>query len=280
MTTYYDFWIATRKTETMDGRLKKPSLSRSSPEPLYRQLAQHIEDAIRSGRLKHGDRLDSESLLISRFAVSRITVRQAIDELVRKQIVIRKQGKGTFVTQPTVKHDLRQMHGLLGSLFSQAEAASAKLLRYELARPPRETTDDLHLEAGQQALRLERLYEIGGRPVALAQAWLVPKVAALPRAKAALISTEDMLRTTGIPIASSQISIRAEAAGATVGKLLKLSVRTPTLLLNRKTFGTDGLIKETDRVWFRSDAYELVCTTNASRTSESLFDIRNVEERV
>ena len=65
-------------------------------------------------------------------------MRQAIEELVRKQLVVRKQGKGTFVTQPAVKHDLRRLHGLLGSLFAQAEAASAELLRYELATPPRD----------------------------------------------------------------------------------------------------------------------------------------------
>src|SRR6185503_10842417 len=159
--------------------LKKPLLSRSSPEPLYRQLALHIEDAIRSGRVKVGDRLDSESELSHRFAVSRITVRQAIEELAHQQIVVRKQGKGTFVTQPAVKHDLRRLHGLLASLFSQAEAASAKLLRYELAGPPREIADTLGLGDGQPALRLDRLYQVGGRPVALARAWLAPEVGVL-----------------------------------------------------------------------------------------------------
>ena len=269
------------KTETMHA-IAKPLLSRSSPEPLYRQLAWRLEAAIRSGRLKPGDRLDSESLLSDRFAISRITVRQAIEELVRKQIVVRKQGKGTFVTQPTVKHDLRRLHGLLGSLFSQAEAASTKLLRYELARAPREIADCLNLRPDQPALRLDRLYQIGGRPAALAQAWLVPEIAVLPRAKADLISTEDMMRAAGIPIASSQVSIRAEAAGATAGRLLKLSAHTPVLVLRRKAIGTDGRVKEAGRVWFRSDAYELVCTTGNPSTgpAENLFDIRSVAEHV
>src|SRR5687767_5549191 len=121
------------------------TLSRSSPEPLYRQLASQLEAAIASGRLKPGDRLESESLLSDRFAVSRITVRQAIEELARKQIVVRKQGKGTFVTQPAVKHDLRRLHGLLGSLFSQSEAASTTLLRYELVTAPRDIAEMLNL---------------------------------------------------------------------------------------------------------------------------------------
>src|SRR5215207_506258 len=175
----------TQDPEMMDAIRQKP-LHRSSPEPLYRQLAQHLEAAIRSGQLKPGDRLESESLLADRFAVSRITVRQAIEELVRQQIVIRKQGKGTFVTQPTVKHDLSRLHGLLASLFSQAEAASAKLLRYELATAPHDVAEQLRLFPGQPALALDRLYLIGRRPVALAQAWLVPEIATLPRAKADL----------------------------------------------------------------------------------------------
>ena len=94
-----------------------------------------------------------KSLLSDRFAVSRITVRQAIEELVRKQIVVRKQGKGTFVTQPTVKHDLRRLHGLLGSLFSQADAASTKLLRYELATPPPDIAELLSLRRATAGAR-------------------------------------------------------------------------------------------------------------------------------
>jgi GntR family transcriptional regulator len=262
----------------MDAARQITPLSRSSPEPLYRQLAQHLEAAIRSGELRPGDRLDSETVLSERFAISRITVRQAIDALVRKQIVVRKQGKGTFVTQPTVKHDLRRLHGLLGSLFSQAEGASATLLRYELMPAPRDIADTLNLSAGAQAVRLDRLYQIGGRPVALAQAWLVPEVGALPRAQAELISTEDMMRAVGIQVASSQVSIRAEAAGITVGRFLKLSARTPVLVLRRKAIGSDGRVKEAGRVWFCSDAYELVCTTGTPGPN-NLFDIRTFEER-
>ena len=267
------------ETMTVTGR-EAQTLSRSSPEPLYRQLAQHLEAAIRGGRLKPGDRLDSEGLLSERFAISRITVRQAIEELAGKQIVVRKQGKGTFVTQPAVKHDLRRLHGLLASLFSQAEAASTKLLRYELAAAPADIADLLMLRPGQRALRLDRVYQIGGRPIAYAEVWLAPEIAALSRAKADLISTEDMMRAAGIRIASSQVSIRAEAAGAPVGRLLKLSARTPVLVLRRKAIGADGSVKEASCVWFCSDAYEFVCATDSPGPAENLFDIRNVEERL
>jgi GntR family transcriptional regulator len=210
-------------------------LSRSSPEPLYRQLADNLERAIRSGGLKPGARLDSETVLGQRFAASRITLRQAVDDLVRKRLVIRKQGKGTFVTAPTVRHDLRRLHGLMGSLFSQSDAAGTRLLRYELATPPDDIAELLGLRRGRKALAHERLYLIAGKPVAFGRTWLIPEVAALPRVKAELLSTEDMMREAGIRVASSQVAIRAEAAGGKVGKLLRLPARTPVLVLDRRT---------------------------------------------
>jgi GntR family transcriptional regulator len=248
------------------------ALTRSSPEPLYRQLAQHLESAI--GKLAPGDRLDSEGQLADRFGVSRITVRQAIEELARKQLVVRKQGKGTFVATPAVKHDLRRLHGLLASLFAQSDAASTELLRYELATPPPNIVQALDLKRAQSALALDRLYLIGGRPVAFAQAWLAPAVAATPRAQADLISTEDMMRAAGIRIASSQVSIRAEAAGTTVGRLLALPARAPVLVLRRNALAADGVAKEVSRVWFCSDAYELVCSETSA---ENVFIIRSAQ---
>jgi DNA-binding transcriptional regulator YhcF (GntR family) len=150
------------------NRIASIVLSRSSPEPLYRQLADNLEAAIRAGGLKPGERLDSETILTKRFAVSRITLRQAVDELVRKQLLVRKQGKGTFVTAPAVKHDLRRLHGLLGSLFSQADAAGTRLLRYELALPPAGIAERLRLRRGQKAIAhgravVDRRLDGGGR---------------------------------------------------------------------------------------------------------------------
>ena len=88
------------------------------------------------------------------------------------------------------------------------------------------------------------------------------------------------MRAAGIAIASTQVAIRAEAAGARVGRLLKISARAPVLGLHRKAFGADGAAKEIGRVWFCSDSYQFVCSTGTMGSEGSLFDIRNVGERV
>src|SRR5882724_4894332 len=74
-------------------------VDRSSPVPLYYQIAQQLEEAVRSGSLAPGERLENEVDLADRFGLSRPTVRQAIQELVRKGMLVRKRGVGTQVVQ-------------------------------------------------------------------------------------------------------------------------------------------------------------------------------------
>lgn len=258
------------------------ALSRSSPEPLYRQLAARLEAEIGRGALKPGDQLASETLLTQRYQVSRITVRQAIEALVREQILVRKQGKGTFVTRPAVRHDLRRPHGLFDSLFSQAPTARTELLRYELAVPPADIAGAMKLAPGATALALDRLYRIGDKPVGFAQGWLDPAIARIPRTRAEGISTEEMMRAAGIAVDEARISIRAETAGAALGRLLRISPRAAVLVHRRRCIGAGGAAKEIARLSVCSDSYEFVGSTHKAGPSgrspmESLFDIRIVE---
>lgn len=243
----------------MRSGLKKPSpaLDRASPEPLYRQIASRLEAAIQHGALRPGDRLVSETALTAHYRVSRITLRQAVDDLVRKQLLVRKQGKGTFVTAPPVRHDLSRRHGLLASLFAQADDASARLVRYGLVRPPTDVAKAMRLQPGEPALAVDRLYMIGSKPVALALGWLGQAAATIPRAKAELIATEDMMREAGLAVATSNVTLRAQAAGEAIGKLLRVSARAPLLLLQRTSSGPDGTVNEFGRMYFCSDSYEI-----------------------
>ncbi len=77
-------------------------LDRSSPVPLYYQLAQAIEAAIRDGELSPGDRFENELALAKRLTLSRPTTRRAIQELVDKGLLVRKRGVGTQVVQNPV----------------------------------------------------------------------------------------------------------------------------------------------------------------------------------
>jgi GntR family transcriptional regulator len=251
------------------------TLNRTSPEPLYRQLAGRLEAAIRNGTLAPGDRIEAETALMARYGVSRITLRQAVDDLVRKHLLVRKQGKGTFVTAPPVRHDLSRRHGLLASLFAQADNASARLIRYGLVKPSTDVASAMQLKAGEPALAVDRIYMIGGKPVVLALGWLTGAAAGIPRAKAELIATEDILREAGLAIATSHVTLRAQAAGEAIGKLLRVSARAPLLLLERTTRAHDGAVNEFGRIYFCSDCYEIVI----SHREAGLFGIQPMRAR-
>lgn len=81
--------------------------------PLYQQLADIIRNSITSGELKYGDKIPTEVELSEKYNVSRITVRAAINELVESGFLIKKQGKGTFVSKPKVQRKIEYLSSLL-----------------------------------------------------------------------------------------------------------------------------------------------------------------------
>ena len=77
--------------------------------PLYVQLMDTVEKDIKSGRYKPGDKIMTESEMAKTYGVSLITVRKAIGSLMEKGLVVRKQGKGTFVTKPKFSRNIKRL---------------------------------------------------------------------------------------------------------------------------------------------------------------------------
>ena len=161
--------------------------------------------------------MESEGLLIGRFQISRITLRQAVAELVRKQLLVRKQGKGTFVTAPAVRHDLKRSHGLLGSLFAQATWRERSIAALRAARSSCKycSTAELTAEAAGVGTRpaVSDRRQAGGF---CSGSGSLPRSVHSRATTAKLMSTEDMMHQVGIVIATSQVTMRAALAGAAV----------------------------------------------------------------
>src|SRR5512137_426268 len=110
-------------------------LSRQSKLPLYQQLYDILHGELTRGLWKPGDMLPAESELMQRFGISRITVRQVLDMLVRDGLIYRQQGRGTFVAHPTIEQtqvrivsfteDMRQRGFRPGTEVLQAELLPA-----------------------------------------------------------------------------------------------------------------------------------------------------------
>ena len=116
-------------TEAPPVRELDITLERNSPVPLYYQLAQSIEHAINTGALAPGDRLENELSLTSRLGLSRPTARQAIQELVKKGLLVRKRGVGTQVVRSQFRRT-EALSSLNDDIIKAGQLPSTRLLEF------------------------------------------------------------------------------------------------------------------------------------------------------
>ena len=104
-------------------------LNPQSPIPLYHQLAEILLQEIRSGAYPDGSRIPAEQRLAARYQIGRPTVRQAIDLLVRKGLLKRKRGSGTFVCSNKQEIGLFSLDGTLSAFYKKGVSVTTRILR-------------------------------------------------------------------------------------------------------------------------------------------------------
>src|SRR5262249_1083364 len=129
-------WMTSRMQEhqTATGPAVSPSpitIDRTSPVPLYFQLAQHFEAAIRSGALKVGSPLGNQVQLAERLGLSRPTVRAAFQYLSNKGLVVRKRGAGTLVANERIDRDV-ELTSLYDDLAAAGRSPETMVIRNEV----------------------------------------------------------------------------------------------------------------------------------------------------
>jgi GntR family transcriptional regulator len=130
-------------------------------EPLYRRVKTELVDALRAGRWKHGQAIPGESTLAATFRASIGTVRKAVDELVAEHILVRRQGRGTFVASHTRDYMLNVFFSIVGrdggKTFPETELVAFGRGRADVA-----TARALELPTGAPVLRIRTLLRLGG----------------------------------------------------------------------------------------------------------------------
>ena len=100
----------------------------SAAAPRYRQVADALQRRIASGDLSSHDRLASERVIADRFGLSRMTARQAVELLVRRGVVYRRPGSGTFVSPPRIVHTLQRLAGFSEQMRRQGVHPTGRVL--------------------------------------------------------------------------------------------------------------------------------------------------------
>lgn len=132
--------------------------------PLYYQIKQNLLELVESGRFIAGDLLPAESEMGEYYGVSRLTVRQAVGELVREGVLLRERGRGTFVARPKTTHVMVRTSGFSERIKELGQTPSSKVLSYEVIPAPVNVAEYLHITEGDPVYKLVRLRSVDGEP--------------------------------------------------------------------------------------------------------------------
>jgi GntR family transcriptional regulator len=143
-----------------------PPVDREDPRPLYAQLSEALSRFILSKKMSPGDLFPTEMALVQHFAVSRMTVRQAMQHLETQGIVRKVQGKGTYVAVPPGRKYVKPFKSLEATLESQNVSVTNKVLML-IESPPPVWALDLGFPNLKKVKVVKRLKVIDGQPLAL-----------------------------------------------------------------------------------------------------------------
>lgn len=209
-----------RPSVTLAGKLRGIAIDRASPVPLYFQLAQKLEAAIRSGALPVGTRLDNEVQLAEDLGLSRPTVRAAFHYLAEKGMVTRRRGYGTVVTREKISRDV-DLTSLYDDLSLAGRVPSTKVLRNEVVAASDSVAEALELPEGALVICLERLRFADGEPIALMHNFLPAAMIHLTDEMLAERGLYELLRASGIGLSSATQRMSAKNASAAEARLLE-----------------------------------------------------------
>jgi GntR family transcriptional regulator len=132
-------------------------LAKNSPIPLYYQLAERLQEQIRSGELRSGEQLPSERELSEQVGVSRMTARQAVAYLAREGLLEVKPGVGTFVAEPKLAYDALHLLGFTEEMACRGVGVTSRVLEQEIVIPPPRVARELALASGQETVKIARV---------------------------------------------------------------------------------------------------------------------------
>lgn len=213
----------------------------SSPtfSPLYQQIKALITQSLQSGEWKPGELIPSEVELANRFKVSQGTVRKAIDELAAENLVMRKQGKGTFVA---THHEARAHFRFLKLMPDEGvpHYPESKFIEVKRMRAPADVARLLDLKSGDAVIFIKRVQSFDSVPTIVEEMWL-PGVTFKGLTAERLVEYKGPMyglfeSEFGTRMIRATEKIRAVCADAGVAALLHIALDTPLLASERVSF--------------------------------------------
>ncbi len=234
-------------------------LDKTSGTPLYVQLADLLRAQIHSNRLPPNAQLPSERELCRKYGVSRITVRQALDELTHEGLIYTCVGKGTYVAAPKLNEELQPLSSFTEDMHRRGMIASSQVLEAAIIYADDYRAARLRVPWGTELVKLHRLRLADGLPIAVQLTYLPHHLCPdLLQYDLSSRSLFDILRTEyRLKLVRADTNIEAALARPEEARLLQLPNPAAVLISEQTTYlDTDAIIELTRSV-FRGDRYRL-----------------------
>jgi DNA-binding GntR family transcriptional regulator len=229
-------------------------IDRTSPVPLYHQLAEQLTAAISDGTLRPGDPFENELAMSDRLSLSRPTVRRAISELVNKGLLVRRRGIGTTVANQMV-HRRAELTSLYDDLEREGRTPRTDVLSLVRSAQDDRAAEALGLPPGTPLVSIVRLRYADDLPLAILRNWLPPAMDDLTVEQLVADGLYAVLRARGIrPTVARQ---RIGARNAEERRTLHMSKAEPLVTMTRSAYDADGSPVEFGDHCYRADQYSV-----------------------
>lgn len=234
-------------------------LDKRSPMPMYYQIEEDLKQRMDSGEFAPGTMISSERELSEHYDVSRMTVRQAMTNMVNDGYLYREKGKGTFVAEQKIEQPLQGMTSFTEDMKQRGMEASSQLISFETIPASLEIAKKLDLKEGADVFRVQRIRSADQQPMAIETTFL--PVALLPEL------TEDIVQGSLYQYVEDKLDLSIEKATqmieATVAddhqaSLLEVTEHSAILLIERNSRLTDGTPFEVVKSAYRADRYKFI----------------------
>ena len=227
-------------------------IDKSSPIPVYYQLKEAIKIKIAKGVWKVGQCIDSERELSETYGVSRMTIRQALGELVQEGILVREKGKGTFVCEPKVKQ--KDMMSFSEIIQRTGMKLSTEVLEFETIDTPEEMQDIFPFE---HLYKINRMRIVEGERVANEIVYIPCDYCGYIDKELLKGSLYKLLENFGYIISHSESSIQALIMDEHYKNLFSVRENVPLIKTYSKNMNTDNKVIFIEEAVYRSDKYIL-----------------------
>ena len=235
------------------------SLSMESDVPLYSQLVSIVKRNISAGTLVTGDLLPSETELCRTFDISRSTVRQAIGMLESEGLVVRKQGRGTFVAEPKVRRRTENVYSFTSEISAMGMTPSSRLIDFEIIDPSPDIVRVLDLSSPESNVyRFTRIRNVNDEPLILETSFYPQFI--YPKLTRELLQTHSfysLLYEVGIVPANAVDSYEAVNMSRRECELLGCKPGSCGFFVQRRTYNENGMCYEFTQSLIRADRVEL-----------------------